>query len=373
MTIIENNNDADAAALRVERAIFELRRGRTIEVRDGARRSVVAAVETVDPTTLARFAGCAGMLRLALTAERAEALGLAALGSAVEIELPADTSAERVSRLASLGPHTAPGLSDLRLTGTAHSTREGALAIARHARLIPALVWHDASGFAPEVCRLEVSVADIGHYPQVRGRELQRVSRAQVPLASHERCEFIAYRERFGDAEHVAIIIGTPQTDRPVLVRMHSSCLTGDLLDSLRCDCGDQLRGAVERIAAAGGGVLLYLAQEGRGIGLANKLRAYALQDGGLDTIEANHHLGFRSDERDYTAACSMLKDLGIGRVRLLTNNPGKITALGCCDIEVVDRAPLPAAVTPHNARYLRTKRDRAGHLESRAEGPEAD
>jgi GTP cyclohydrolase II len=153
-----------------------------------------------------------------------------------------------------------------------------------------------------------------------------------------------------------------PDGDRPVPVRLHSSCLTGDLLGSLRCDCGDQLHSAVGQLAASGG-VLLYLAQEGRGTGLASKLRAYRLQDGGLDTIEADRHLGFRDDERDYRAAAVMLRALGVRRISLLTNNPRKIDCLQRGGIEVATRRPLVAPVNVHNARYIDTKRERAGHL----------
>ena len=145
-------------------------------------------------------------------------------------------------------------------------------------------------------------------------------------------------------------------------VRLHSSCLTGDLLGSLRCDCGDQLRRAVDHLAEVGG-VLLYLSQEGRGTGLANKLRAYRLQDGGLDTIEADHHLGFRGDERDFAIAVAMLRALCIERITLLTNNPSKIAALRRSGIEVAGRLQLIAPVNRHNSRYLRTKRERGGHL----------
>jgi len=148
-----------------------------------------------------------------------------------------------------------------------------------------------------------------------------------------------------------------------VLVRLHSACLTGDLLGSLRCDCGDQLRGAVDQLAAVGGGVLLYLAQEGRGIGLANKLRAYQLQDTGLDTIEADRHLGFNADERSYAAAASMLRQLGKTRIQLLTNNQEKIDALQAAGIDVVSGQRLIGAVNRHNVRYIRAKRERAGHL----------
>ena len=139
--------------------------------------------------------------------------------------------------------------------------------------------------------------------------------------------------------------------------------MTGDLLGSLRCDCGEQLRGSVDRIAAAGGGVLLYLAQEGRGIGLANKLRAYALQDAGLDTIDADRHLGFSADERRYEAAAAMLRDLGLTRIRLMTNNPAKLAALRAEGIELVDHMTLHSTVNPYNERYLRAKRERGGHL----------
>jgi GTP cyclohydrolase II len=162
----------------------------------------------------------------------------------------------------------------------------------------------------------------------------------------------------------VAIRIGDPDPQAgPVLVRLHSSCLTGDLLGSLRCDCGDQLRGAIREIAAAGGGVLLYLAQEGRDIGLINKLRAYALQDLGADTVDANTTLGFDDDERVYYPAAEMLRQLGISRVRLLTNNPTKIDQLAACGVEVVERVRHVFASNTHNERYLATKIARSGHL----------
>ena len=210
--------------------------------------------------------------------------------------------------------------------------------------------------------QLRVSDEDILAYPQERARSLLRVSEAPVPLAGHERSRFVLFRETVADLEHVAIIIGEPDPSQPVLVRLHSSCLTGDLFASLRCDCGDQLRGAIDRLGE-GGGVLLYLAQEGRGIGLANKLRAYDRQDAGLDTIDADRYLGFRGDERNFAVAVQMLHELGIGRIRLLTNNPAKIAALRQAGIDVVERIGIGAPVNRHNERYITTKRDRAGHL----------
>ena len=250
-----------------------------------------------------------------------------------------------------------------------------ALELARLARLVPAIVTlslpaASAGGGAQERRApdaedpeyLAVSAADVQAYPQDRASSLLRVSEAPVPLAGHEDSRFVLFRETVADLEHVAIIIGKPDPAAPVLVRLHSSCLTGDLFASLRCDCGDQLRGAIDRLGD-GGGILLYLAQEGRGIGLANKLRAYARQDAGLDTIDADRYLGFRGDERNFAVAVQMLKSLGVARIRLLTNNPSKIAALRQAGLDVVERLPIGGHINRHNERYIRTKRDRAGHL----------
>jgi GTP cyclohydrolase II len=187
------------------------------------------------------------------------------------------------------------------------------------------------------------------------------VSRARVPLAGAEDARVLAYRPSDGGIEHLAIVIGEPK--EPVLIRLHSECFTGDLLGSLRCDCGDQLRGAIQQISREGAGVLIYLAQEGRGIGLVNKLRAYQLQDDGADTVEANEQLGFDADERVYMPAAEILKDLGFRRVRLMTNNPEKVTALAHFGIDVVERVPHAFAANPHNERYLETKAKKSGHL----------
>jgi GTP cyclohydrolase II len=173
----------------------------------------------------------------------------------------------------------------------------------------------------------------------------------------------VAFRPADGGAEHLALIIGKPDLSQPVLTRLHSACFTGDLLGSLRCDCGEQLQGAIARLAEAGGGVLLYLAQEGRGIGLVNKLRAYQLQDDGLDTLDANRRLGFEDDERLYLPAVQMLAELGISSVRLLTNNPTKVEALARHGVTVSERVPHVFPANPHNRRYLATKAKRSGHL----------
>jgi GTP cyclohydrolase II len=171
------------------------------------------------------------------------------------------------------------------------------------------------------------------------------------------------FRPDDGGAEHYAIEIGTPAMDSAVTVRLHSACFTGDVLGSLKCDCGQQLRAAISAMAAGGGGVLIYLNQEGRGIGLANKMRSYALQDAGLDTVEANHWLGFEDDQRDFRTGAMILRRMGIGRVRLMTNNPAKLSILSSQGIEVTERLPILVGHTAENARYLTTKAEKSGHL----------
>jgi GTP cyclohydrolase II len=193
------------------------------------------------------------------------------------------------------------------------------------------------------------------------------VAEAAVPLHDAPDARILAFRAADGGIEHLAILVGAPEAVQEAggapLVRLHSECFTGDLLGSLRCDCGPQLRGAIARMAREGAGVLLYLAQEGRGIGLVNKLRAYALQDAGLDTLDANRALGWGADERSFLVAAAMLEQIGIGRVRLLTNNPAKVAALAACGVAVVAREPHAFAPNGVNDAYLRTKARRFGHL----------
>lgn len=321
---------------------------------------------------LEQLAGERG-LALAITRERADTLGLRAsdtpAGSepgALLLHLHRPVSPALVRRLAgvdagrpnSFASDRAFSVEACDVLGTA------ALKLAKHARLLPAVLVIPAPPLASDV--LSVSGAQLDHLLDHVGAsgplELERVSEARVPLAGHEDCRLVLFRDGRDAAEHIAVLIGSPQ-GAVVSVRLHSACLTGDLLASLRCDCGDQLRNGVDQLAAVGGGVLLYLAQEGRGIGLANKLRAYQLQDTGLDTIEADRHLGFRADERSYAAAASMLRHLGMTRIQLLTNNLDKIEALRREGIEVVGGQRLIGAINRHNARYVHAKRERAGHL----------
>jgi GTP cyclohydrolase II len=207
---------------------------------------------------------------------------------------------------------------------------------------------------------ISVSAEDIA--TEDRTPEVEIVARAKLPLDGLPATQIVAFRASDDGQEHVALLIGAPG-GKPPLVRLHSECLTGDVFGSLKCDCGPQLKEALRIIGDSGGGVLLYLRQEGRGIGLANKLRAYALQDRGLDTVDANRRLGFADDERDYAHAAAMLRALGIDQVRLLTNNPNKLAGLEAAGIEVVERVPHHMSANPHNADYLATKRKKSGHL----------
>jgi GTP cyclohydrolase II len=236
-----------------------------------------------------------------------------------------------------------------------------AVKLAKLAGLLPSVVVIKAPAAVRGAVR--ISVDDIRDYEQEAVKSLALVTRARVPLEGAEKTELVAFRAHDGGPEHYAIVIDAPPRDKPVLARLHSECFTGDLLGSLKCDCGAQLRGAIDTIARAGGGVLLYLAQEGRGIGLINKLRAYRLQDQGFDTIEANERLGFEADERLYGVAARMLELLGYKSVRLLTNNPEKVAALEAAGVSVTERVPHAFPDNEHNRAYLKTKAVKAGHF----------
>lgn len=210
---------------------------------------------------------------------------------------------------------------------------------------------------------LSVSAGDIMAYPAALAATLTRVSEARVPIPEAENTRLVAFRPRFGHEEHLAVVIGDPASHPAPLVRLHSSCVTGDIFSSLRCDCGSQLHKALRRIAGEGAGAVLYLSQEGRGIGIANKLRAYALQDQGMDTVDSNLALGFEADERDFAIAAEILRQLGLPRVTLLTNNPLKTEALIRLGIEVAAREPLVTPPTHQNQSYLETKAAKMGHV----------
>jgi GTP cyclohydrolase II len=363
------------AEVRVDRAITELLHGRPVRLLEADGTAwLVSAVESLTQARLDGLASLGSPLQLLLGGERRGPLPNAAhVPGPLRIALPMGITLDALLQLAGVTPLGEP-LEDAPERPRSAAAAEpahgagftSALLLARRARLAPALLMlAETDAAQPRIAQaqwLSLSVSDLQQSQPAPVPTLRRISDAHVPLAAREDCELALFREENGGAEHLAVIVGQVDVSQPVAVRLHSSCLTGDLLGSLRCDCGEQLHRAVERLAAEGG-VLLYLEQEGRSIGLANKLRAYRLQDAGLDTLQANSHLGFAADERDYGAAVAMLRALGISRIRLLTNNPNKIEALAAGGIEVVERLSLHAPVNPHNARYIETKQQLAGHL----------
>jgi GTP cyclohydrolase II len=240
-----------------------------------------------------------------------------------------------------------------------------ALQLVKSAQLLPAAVLlpvGDGLALASRDALTLLPLAEVG--PElVRASPLHPVVSARLPMAAAEAGRVHVFRPEDGGEEHYAIEIGRPDRSRPVLARLHSACFTGDVLGSLKCDCGPQLRAALAQMGAEGAGVLLYLNQEGRGIGLANKMRAYSLQDQGFDTVEANHRLGFEDDERDFRLGASLLRKLGFSSVRLLTNNPRKLAMMEANGITVAERVPLKVGLTEQNAAYLATKAAKSGHL----------
>jgi 3,4-dihydroxy 2-butanone 4-phosphate synthase/GTP cyclohydrolase II len=207
-----------------------------------------------------------------------------------------------------------------------------------------------------------VSVADLIAYRYRHERLVHRIAEARLPTPYGD-FTVIAYRSQTDPDEHIALVMGDVATDEPVLVRVHSQCLTGDVFHSLRCDCGEQIEMAMQRISEEGRGVVLYMRQEGRGIGLHNKIKAYALQEKGLDTVEANLSLGFKADPRDYGIGAQILADLGVRNMRLMTNNPKKMSGLESYGLKITEQLPITTQPNPHNRRYLQTKQKKLGHL----------
>lgn len=367
----------------VESAIDAMRRGRVLLVTGDAPADswLVMSAELAEPASLAQLEALAGgnvAARLVISQHRAAALKLtnaapAAGAAAVVLEpepwanLPLlQAVADPLKDLAV--PLKGPFRVSSRATSCDGDPLWAALTLARHARLLPAVlacpVSQQQAGQPESPGLAGISARTILEHEQAQVEALHIVTRARVPLQQAHQCEIVAFRPADGSIEHLALVINQPQHRQPVLARIHSECLTGDLLGSLKCDCGPQLQGAIAAISAnPSGGVLLYMGQEGRGIGLINKLRAYALQDQGYDTVDANLRLGFADDERSFHPAARMLSLLGFDAVRLMTNNPRKVAGLEACGITVTERVPHQLGENPHNSAYLATKRDRAGHL----------
>ncbi len=348
----------DLARTSVERAIAELRMGRPVLLESETETALVQSVEDLERGQAERLdAISVRQGRLVLPAARLKRLGVERAHNGW-IGLPT-LDARRIATLAFSMDALVDG--PVRPTG---QLDEAALELARLALSLPAaVVMPLADGAAIDDTVLRVTVGAIESYRSDRVRDLKIVGRAPVPLEDAPETEFIVFRGGEGLRDQVAVIVGRPDFAEPVTVRLHSACLTGDLFGSLKCDCGDQLRFSVRWMAEHGGGVLLYLDQEGRGNGIANKIRAYKLQSEGYDTYDADEMLGFGPDQRRFDFAAEMLRQLGISRVRLITNNPDKIAALEKSGIQLVAHQRAPARTTAENAGYLASKRDRAGHL----------
>jgi GTP cyclohydrolase II len=348
----------DAADERaVDRAIAEYRAGRPVAIVDGGEAVVVLLVDALTPRIAEGLDALSpGRARLILPAARLRRLGLDRQQAGV-VAFPVP-DAERVETLALK--------IDARIdapVSPASSLDESAIELARLALLTPAVYALPVSTEALSGDIARVSVEALRDYRASQVRAIQIVGRAPVPLEFAAETEFVVFRGGEGLRDQVAIIVGKPDFSRPVAIRMHSACLTGDLFGSLKCDCGDQLRGTVQKMAQSDGGILLYLDQEGRGNGIANKMRAYKLQSQGWDTYDADEVLGFGLDQRRFDFAAEMLRKLGVNTVRVMTNNPEKIGALKKAGLEVVADNRAYGRQTAENVRYLASKRDRAGHF----------
>jgi GTP cyclohydrolase II len=356
----------------IEDAAARLRAGQPVIVQDDGAAVLVQAAETATADSLARLVRLGeGRASLTLTAQRGAALHLPINGHPVSsVRLTDDIDLATLRRLIdptrerpAVRPEVRDALPD--------SCTSAAITLTKLAQLLPAALTMPLAPIRqPDVLvealagerLIQVDAAAIAGYADLAAETLRPVAEVRLPIAVAENARIVGFRPADGSVEQFAIVVGTPAEHQPVLCRVHSECFTGDLLGSLRCDCGSQLHEALRLMGEAGHGVLLYLAHEGRGIGLINKLRAYQLQDAGFDTLDANRQLGFEPDERSFKAAAVMLRHLGVGRVRLLTNNPVKVERLVQGGIQVSERVPHAIASNRHNHAYLQTKARRAGH-----------
>lgn len=348
----------DPGRLSVQRAIGELRAGRPVKLLgDNGETHIVAAAEMLGGERVAAWhASTGGAAGLILPAPRLLHLGFVAKGPS-RLELAGLNDDEVDAMLLAVGP-TVPVV-PLRPASDAEAS---ALELVKRAYLLPAAVVLPADA-SEDSTMIMVTTAAVENFHELAARDLSIATRTRVPLAETTDAEFVVFRGGDGLHDQLAIVVGQPDPQEPVLTRLHSACLTGDLFGSLKCDCGDQLRLAISEISSEGSGVLLYLDQEGRGIGLLNKMRAYGLQELGHDTVDADAVLGYGPDERRYEVAGSMLALLGYKKITLMTNNPGKITALESFGVDVVGNRRLIGSVNPHNHNYLATKAERSGHM----------
>ena len=342
----------------VNRGVAEFHARRPVFISGGGETLLTLPVEGLDAQRLAEFVAlCAPVVpRLVITARRALALGLDAT-TPVALNFTAGLDVDIILALVADAKIDRPV--DVKAAGPAASA---AIELVKLSQGLPAVLVADVvAGGAINHHIITVEAEAVARFGDETIRSLAIASKASVPLNSGARADFVVFRDAMGGSP-VAIIVGKPDFSVPVLVRLHSACLTGDVFSSRRCDCGDQLNLALKRLEEIGGGIVLYLPQEGRGLGLANKMRTYQMQDDGLDTVDANTTLGFDDDERDYGIAARMLQMLKCNRVVLLTNNPAKIDGLAKSGIEITGRMALEAPINADNRRYLTAKAARAGH-----------
>ena len=352
---------------RLARARADLRMGVPVVLSGPEGAILAAATETLTAERLSLMRAMDTPV-VAITGRRAETLKARAYdGDVARVVLPADAGLDWVQSVADpaddlMHPMKGPLLTQRDGTADLH---RAALKLAKSARMLPACLVVPVQDGADVALAAGLTLLDLPEtLPHLTDRSpLHEVVHARLPMEVSEAGRLHVFRPEDGGEEHYAVEVGRPDRSKPVLARLHSACFTGDLMGSLKCDCGPQLRGALRMMGEEGSGVLLYLNQEGRGIGLANKMRAYSLQDQGFDTVEANHRLGFEDDERDFRLGADILKKMGFHSARLLTNNPAKIAMLEQEGIKVVERVPLKVGETAHNHAYLATKAEKSGHL----------
>ena len=353
---------------RAARALTDLRLGVPVAlIGAGTGDAVIAAAEGLSAERLTRLRAL-GRPVLAVTDWRARTLKARAYdGDLARLALPGDAGADWVRNAADpandlAAPLMGPFVTDRGGDAALHRI---AIRLAKSARLLPAVLVVELSDGAALAATEGLTCLTQGEAVAALSAPTahRAVVSGRVPLAVSEAGRVHVFRPETGGEEHYVAEIGQPPRDAPVLARLHSACFTGDILGSLKCDCGPQLHAALGRMGQEGAGVLLYLNQEGRGIGLANKMRAYALQDQGFDTVEANHRLGFEDDERDFRIGADILKRMGFSAVRLLTNNPAKVAMMEAEGIAVTERVPLKVGLNPLNAKYLDVKAKKSGHI----------
>ena len=357
----ENAAPISPSHLSAGRAVDQLRRQLGIVLQeDGKIHLGACPVESLTPALLSQLRALPQRrLFLLLTAARARMLKLPVQENrAVRIDAETFTLAELQSFADPLMPPVSvEGINFERAT----ASQDMLLGMAKYATLLPAMLIVESSIFPQDW--LSVSAVDVASYWAAPPLDIVPLAHAALPIEGAQNATLHCFRTRYGTSTHLALIVGDISADSAPLTRIHSSCITGDILGSLRCDCGDQLKLALSQITSAGSGILLYLHQEGRGIGIVNKIRAYALQEQGMDTYDANLALGYGEDERDFRIAAGMLKTLGVKCIRLLSNNPHKIASIEVAGITVSERVPLVIKAGDHNHAYLEAKSKKAGHL----------